>query len=114
MKFKNSILYVQKKLDGFLRLYRHFAKCYIDNIIIFFRSAKEHFQYLKTIFALFARFKIILKSKKSYLNYLSIILLEQKMNDFEFITIEKRITTIKKMRFSKTLKTLEIYLEMIN
>ena len=61
-------------MNEFLRLYRHFAKCYIDNIIIFFRSAKEHFQYLKTIFAFFARFKIILKSKKSYLNYLLIIL----------------------------------------
>ena len=76
MKFKNSILYVQRKMDEFLRLYRYFAKCYIDNIIIFFRFAKEYFQYLKTIFALFARLKIILKSKKSYLKYLLIILLK--------------------------------------
>ena len=76
MRFKNSILYVQRKMNEFLRLYRHFAKCYINSIMIFFRFAKEHFQYLKTIFALFARFKVILKSKKSYLNYLSIILLK--------------------------------------
>ena len=75
---------------------------------------KEHFQYLKTIFALFARFKIILKSKKSYLSYLLIILFEQKVDNFEFIIIEKRVTTIKKMRFSKTLKTFEIYLKIIN
>ena len=82
--------------------------------MIFFRSAKEHFQYLKTIFALFTRFKIILKSKKSYLRYLLIILFKQKINNFEFIIIEKRVTIIKKIRFSKTLKTLEIYLEIIN
>ena len=63
-------------MNEFLRSYRHFAKCYIDNIMIFFRSAKEHFQYLKTIFALFTRLKVILKSKKSYLNYSSITLLE--------------------------------------
>ena len=74
IKFKNSVSYVQKKMNEFLYSYRHFARCYIDNIIIFSRSAKEYFQHLKTIFALFARFKIILKSKKSYLNYLSIIL----------------------------------------
>ena len=97
MGFKNSILYVQRKMNEFLRSYRHFAKCYINNIMIFSRSAKEHFQHLKTIFALFIRFKIILKSKKSYLNYLLIILFEQRVNDFEFITIKKRVITIKKM-----------------
>ena len=101
-------------MNEILHLYRYFAKCYINNIIIFFRIAKEHFQYLKNIFAFFARFKITLKSKKAYLNYLFFILFKQRINDFEFITIEKRITTIKKMRFSKTLKTLEIYFEIIN
>ena len=89
MRFKNSVPYIQRKMNGFLRLYRHFAKCYIDNIIIFSRSAKEHFQYLKTIFAFFTRLRIILKSKKSYLNYLLITLFEQRVNNFEFITIEK-------------------------
>ena len=97
----------------FLRLYRYFAKCYINNTIIFSRIAKKHFQHLRIIFALFTHLKIILKSKKSYLNYLLIILFEQKIDNFEFITIEKRITIIKKMRFSKTLKALEIYLEII-
>ena len=43
MKFKNLVSYVQRKMNEFLRSYRHFAKCYIDNIMIFFRSAKEHF-----------------------------------------------------------------------
>ena len=61
-------------MNGFLRLYRHFAKCYINNIMIFFYIAKKHFENLKTIFAFFTRFKIILKLKKSYLNYLLIIL----------------------------------------
>ena len=89
MGFKNSISYVQRKMNGFLRPYRHFARCYIDNIMIFFRSAKEHFQYLKIIFAFFARLKITLKSKKSYLKYLSITLFEQRVNDFEFITTEE-------------------------
>ena len=63
-------------MNEFLRLYRYFAKCYINNIIIFFYIAKKHFEYLKTIFAFFTRFKVIFKSKKLYLNYLLIILLE--------------------------------------
>ena len=59
-----------------LRSYRHFARYYINDIIIFFYIAKKHFEHLKTIFAFFARFKIIFKLKKSYLNYLLIILFE--------------------------------------
>ena len=43
MRFKNSVLYVQRKMNGFLRLYRYFARCYINNIIIFSHSTKEHF-----------------------------------------------------------------------
>ena len=74
MRFKKFVFYVQKKINEFLRLYRYFAKYYINNIIIFFYIAKNNFQYLKIIFALFARFKITLESKKSYLNYLLIIL----------------------------------------
>ena len=60
--------------DKFLRLYHHFARYYINDIIIFFHIAKKHFQHSKTIFAFFARLKITLELKKSYLNYLSIIL----------------------------------------
>ena len=101
-------------MNEFLRLYRYFARCYIDNIIIFSRIAKKHFQYLRIIFAFFTRLKFTSKSKKSYLNYLLIILFEQRVDGFEFITIEKRIIIIKKMRFSKTLKTFEIYFEIIN
>ena len=76
MRFKNFVSYVQRKMNEFLRLYRYFIKCYINNIMIFFHIAKEHFEHLKIIFALFARFKIIFELKKSYLNYLLIILFE--------------------------------------
>ena len=51
-------------MNEFLRLYRYFARYYINNIIIFSYIAKKHFEYLKTIFTLFARFKIIFESKK--------------------------------------------------
>ena len=63
-------------MNEFLRSYHHFARCYIDDIMIFFYIAKKHFEHLKTIFAFFARLKITLESKKSYLNYLLITLLK--------------------------------------
>ena len=63
-------------MNEFLHSYRYFAKCYINNIMIFFYIIKEHFEHLKTIFAFFIRFKIILESKKLYLSYSLITLNE--------------------------------------
>ena len=51
-------------MNEFLRLYRYFARCYINNIIIIFYIAKKHFEHLKIIFAFFTRFKVIFKLKK--------------------------------------------------
>ena len=42
------------------------------------------------------------------------IFLNKKVDKFDFIIIEKKITIIKKMRFSKILKILKIYVNMIN
>jgi len=52
--------------------------------------------------------------KKSILTIFSIILLEQKVNIFNFFTIKKRIVAIKTIKFSKNLKTLKIYLDFVN
>lgn len=114
MGFKNSILYVQKKMDSFLRPYRYFARCYIDNIVIFSRSAEEYFDYLRVIFALFAKLKITLKSKKFYFGYSSVILFGQKIDGFGFTITEERIAVIREMRFPETLEVLETYVEITN
>ena len=55
-------------MNNFLYLYYYFIKYYINDIIIFFRSAKKYFKYLKIIFYLFAKFKIIFKFKNLILN----------------------------------------------
>ena len=101
-------------MDSFLRLYRYFARYYINNIMIFFRFAEKYFDHLKIIFALFAKLKIILKSKKSYFDYSFVILFGQKINRFGFIITKKRIVVIREIRFLKTLKILKIYMRIIN
>ena len=42
------------------------------------------------------------------------IFLSKKIDEFDFIIIEKKIAIIKKMRFSKILKILKIYINIIN
>ena len=45
-----------------------------------------------------------------YLKYSFIILLDQQVNEFSMIISEKQIAVIQELKFSKTLKDLEIYL----
>lgn len=101
-------------MDDFLRPYRHFARYYIDNIVIFSKTAAKHFEHLRIIFRLFARLKITLEPKKSYLGYPSVTLLDQKINEFELTTTEERVAIIKELRFPETLKALKTYVGMVN
>ena len=105
---------MQKKMNGFLRLYKYFVKYYINNVIIFFKIIKKYFEYFRIIFRLFAQFKIIFKLKKSFLDYSFIIFLNQKMNNFDLIMTKKKIAIIKKIHFSKILKILKIYIDITN
>lgn len=104
MGFKNSVLHIQRKMDEFLRPYRHFARCYIDDIIIFFKTVEEHFDHLRTVFRLFALLKITLEPKKSFLEYPSVTLLGKKVDGFGLITTEERVAAIKEMRIPETLE----------
>ena len=82
--------------------------------MIFFKIAKKHFKHFRIIFRLFTQFKITFKLKKSYFKYSFIIFLDKKIDEFDFIIIEKKIIIIKKMRFSEILKILKIYVDIIN
>ena len=101
-------------MNDFLRFYRHFARYYIDNIIIFSKTIAEYFEHLGIIFRLFARLKIILELKKSYLGYSFVTLLSQKINKFKLIITKERVAAIKKLRFPEILKALKTYVEITN
>ena len=76
IKFKNNSVYVQRKIDAILRIYRVFAKTYVNDIIVFNRILKKHFNYLRQIFQLLNFYDIRFSSKKSFLNYLIVVLFD--------------------------------------
>ena len=57
-------------INKILRSYRHFYRAYIDNIVIFSTSLKEHLAYFRFIFSTFEKMNIYLSSRKSFLDYL--------------------------------------------
>ena len=85
---------------------------YIDDLVIFSKTLKDHKKHLSIIFSLFDRFEISLNRVKTYLEYLSIILLDQWVNEFSMIISEKWIAVIGELKFLETLKNLEIYLNL--
>ena len=70
--------------------------------------------YFTKLFDKLVLLNVILSFKKIYLNYFSIILLEQKVDVFNLFITKKRIIAIKTIKFFKNLKTLKIYLNLVN
>src|SRR5947207_2715560 len=110
ISYKKSSFYSQQMMNKILQSYRNFAQLYIDDLIIFSKTLKDHKKHFSIIFFLFDRFEISLNRVKTYLEYLSIILLDQQVNRFDMIILEEQIAVIQELKFSEILKDLEIYL----
>ena len=108
------MIYVQKQINNYLQLFKKFIKVYINNIIIFSRIFQNHLQYFKKIFIFLKKLHIILNSKKNYLEFLIINLLDQKVSSLELITTQNKIKIIMKLKFLRNLCDLEIYLKLID
>ena len=59
-------------INKILRLYRHFCRAYINDIMIFFISLKKHLTHLRFIFSTFKKINIYLLSRKSFFDYIFI------------------------------------------
>ena len=113
MGYRNSFIYVQRIINKILRSYRHFCRVYVDNIVIFFTSLKEHLSHLRFIFLTFEKMNIHLLSRKSFLDYSFIQLLNQKVDVLKLTTAEKKFIVIANLFFSRTLAQLKKYLDFI-
>ena len=113
MKFKNSSIYVQKKIDIILRVYKTFAKIYVDDIVVFNHILKKHVNHFRQIFQLLNFYDIRLLFKKSYFNYFTITLLNQKMNAFDLTITTNKLVVITNLKYFHILKNLKIYFEFI-
>src|SRR6266480_4733367 len=99
-------------IDKILQSYKNFAQSYIDDLIIFSKTLKNHKKHLSIIFSLFNKFEISLNKIKTYFRYSFIIFLDQQVNRFSMIISEKQIMIIQKLKILKILKDFEIYLNL--
>ena len=112
MNFRNFSTYVQRQIDRIFRSNKDFAKTYIDDIVIFSKSLKQHLAHLQKIFDILKTNNISTKFTKSFIEYFSVSFLEQHVNSFEFVTNDQKLKTIVKLIFSTTLRQLKTYLKL--
>ena len=103
-------------IDQILQSHLDFFRVYIDNIVIYTKSCtlQDYLEHLNKIFELLTEKGICLFSKKLFLDYLTVQLLDQCVNTLELTTAEDKLAVIVNIKFSHTLSALKKYLEMIN
>ena len=114
MNFKKSSFYVQRQTNQMLRFYQKFSRVYMNNIIIFFKTFKKYMKHLRQIFRLFQQKRVSLIFIKSFLNYLFIILLNQRVDNLKLSTFEKKMIIITFLQFSTLLRDLKYFLDLID
>ena len=114
MKFKNSSVYVQRQIDRLLRQHRNYARVYVNDIVVFFRIKKKHEKHLRVVFSMFKKNNISIKLIKTFIDYLSVSLLNQKIDSLDLVIAIEKLKIIVKLRFFINLRQLESYLSFID
>lgn len=94
IEFRNSLAYIQQQIDFIIKTKKDFAQIYINDIIIFSYMFNNYLDYLQRVFQKLKDFNIMFNSKKYFLVYSSIILLEQKIDIFNLISAKNKLVII--------------------
>ena len=81
--------------------------------MIFSATLKNHIRYLWAVFKLFIKYNIVINSKKTFIDYLFVKLLNQKINSLDLFTNKEKLKIIISLQFLYTLISLEHYLRLI-
>lgn len=111
MGYKNSPLYVQRRIDTILRACP-FRLAYVDDIVVFSRSLQEHVEHLQSVFRTLNAYNISQKPSKAFIGYPSVQLLGQHVDGLGMTTAKDKLAAITVVEFPKTLKVLDKYLAM--
>ena len=114
MKYKNSFVYVQRRIDRLFRKFRKFVKTYVNDIVIFSRSKIKHETHLRDVFKILVENNVSIKSTKTFLNYFFVFLLNQKIDSSNLVISKKKLRAIFKFRFFRIFRQLETYLSLID
>jgi hypothetical protein len=90
-----------------------FARVFIDDIVIFFKTLENHLRHLDIVFQRLNDYDVFMSFKKRFLSYLFIVLLDQIVNVLSLIISKKKLKIVSSLIFTHTLSELEKYLDII-
>ncbi|KAI0992618.1 hypothetical protein K3495_g15567, partial [Podosphaera aphanis] len=99
-----------RTIDTILREERKFARAYIDDIVIFSKTFRDHALHLRAVFSKLEKHFIHLSPKKCFINYPSVDLLGQRVDALGLSSDKEKLAAIANLQFPRTLKQLEHYL----
>ena len=114
MRFKNSSVYVQRQIDRLLRQHRSYVRVYVNDIVVFSRIKKKHEKHLRVVFSMLKKNNISIKLIKTFIDYFSVSLLNQKIDSLDLAIAIEKLKIIVKLRFSINLRQLKSYLSLID
>ena len=97
-----------------LKFYREFLRAYMNDIIIFNKTLKNHVKHFSQIFNLFRVKRVNLILEKFFLSYSFITLLRQKIDNLNLFISTKKIATITSLQFPHSLRDLKYFLSFID
>ena len=97
-------------MDRLFFKHRHFVKAYIDDIVVFSSSPKEHLKYLKIVLEIIDKARLYISTPKSFAGYPVVRLLGYIVNGEGTAKTDDWIAAFKKLKFPNTLDDLEHYL----
>ncbi|KHE78858.1 hypothetical protein GE21DRAFT_1222321, partial [Neurospora crassa] len=75
--------------------YQYFVRVYINDIIIFSKTAEEHFEYFRIVLSIIDKYYIYIGADKSFIEYPLVKLLNYIIDRKGVNRINNRITTFK-------------------
>ncbi len=110
MGYINSVAYVQCEIDNILWEIWEWAYAYVDDIVCGGKSLSDLFTKLRVLFDIFLHYNISIQPTKSYLNYLNVALLGQRVNSLGLSISKEKLKRVRLLKYPKTLEALEYYL----
>ena len=102
---------MNKVLAKFLWL---FVLVYINDIVVYSQSFKNHLQHLNSVLGAIAKANITLSPPKCHIGYQSLILLGQRVSRLGISTHQEKIDTVDAMKPPTKIKELQMFLGFVN
>ena len=115
MNLINTSNFFQHRMKKLLNSYLwKFMLIYVDDVIIYFSSLKQHIHHIDHVFFLLKNSDVTFSLTKCHFAYSNIKILNHHVSRLNFNTTKKKITTIKNMIFSKNLRDLKVNLKFFD